>query len=145
MRRPSLYTSRSNCQTDEHITPVFSDCSSLSWKKKYYRDELFILAVFGLVLYTSSQCALDTFIFLSCKMIFPSPQVWRYRSVRLLLTLFRTALIYTEAMNTFLSRIAAVYIIWLLHTWWGNFPPWLIVAIKHTSVKYTHYCISVYT
>lgn len=52
---------------------------------------------------------------------------------------------YTAVAHLLVGWIAAVYIIWLLHTWRGNIPPLLIVTIKHTFVKYPHYCISVYT
>lgn len=42
-------------------------------------------------------------------------------------------------------RTAAVSEQWLLYTRRCDFPPPLIVAIKHTSVKYPHYSITVYT
>ena len=142
MWRPLLSTSRSKCRTGEHITPVLAFATALAFpgmkKKDGFVYACCIWAAALVFVHTFSLCIVNLWV------CFPLPQVWFCSSAGFQDCLDQRILIMNTVALLPVWWIAAVYIIPPLHTWWGNFPPRLIVAIKHTSVKYPHYCISVY-
>lgn len=123
-----------------HTCFSLCDCSSLSWNEKkdgfVYACRIWAAAL--VFVHTFSLCIVNLWV------CFPLPQVWFCSSAGFQDCLDQRILIMNAVALLPVWWIAAVYIIPPLHTWWGNFPPRLIVAIKHTSVKYPHYCISVY-
>lgn len=109
-----------------------------------------MLAVFGLILCWYSQRGLERFIFRACKITFPLPQAWFCVIVLSGFCSYSSGLLWSacsyELSHSSRNQMNCSCLWnWLLYTWWRNFPPPLIVAMKGTSVKYGDYCISVYT